>query len=180
MAAASAFLMKDYLGRSATEFGLYFMLFPAGYMLGNFISSRLAGRVSIETMVLVGSLLTALTIATQSVLILGGRVVPLTIFVPGFLITLAQGIAMPAAQAGAIRVNAELAGTAAGIGVFVQMFLGAVFAQLYGTIADGTPRPLAIVTGIAAALTIACGIIPYLAARRASARSTKSSRSCPQ
>src|SRR5579863_7393616 len=35
IAAASPFLMKDLLGRSATEYGLYFMLFPLGYTTGN-------------------------------------------------------------------------------------------------------------------------------------------------
>ena len=148
MAAASSFLMKDYLGRSATEFGAYFILFPIGFLLGNFISSRLTKRVSIETMVLAGSILTTLTIATQSAFVLAGIVVPLTIFIPGFLITLSQGIAMPNAQAGAIRVNAHLAGTAAGLGVFAQMFIGAVFVQFYATIADGTPIPMVITTAI--------------------------------
>ena len=42
MAAASAFLMTGYLGRSASEFGSYFALFPLGFFLGNLVSSRLS------------------------------------------------------------------------------------------------------------------------------------------
>ena len=41
--------LEDLLGRSATEYGLYFMLFPLGYCAGNLVSSRLSGKVAIIT-----------------------------------------------------------------------------------------------------------------------------------
>ena len=55
MASASASLMTELLHRPATEFGLYFLLFPIGFFTGNFISTRIGNRVSTETMVLAGS-----------------------------------------------------------------------------------------------------------------------------
>ena len=39
VAAASSFLMTGMLGRPASEYGLYFLFFPAGYLLGNFIAA---------------------------------------------------------------------------------------------------------------------------------------------
>src|SRR5882757_7862969 len=57
MAVAAATLMTELLHRPATEFGLYFLLFPMGFFTGNFISTRLGGRVPAETMVLAGSLI---------------------------------------------------------------------------------------------------------------------------
>ncbi len=39
----------------------------------------------------------------------------------------------------------RFAGTAAGVGVFMQNFGAAVFAQLYGIFADGTPRPMIMI-----------------------------------
>ena len=62
MASASASLMTELLHRPATEFGLYFLLFPIGFFIGNLISSRIGNRVSTETMVLTGSVLALVTV----------------------------------------------------------------------------------------------------------------------
>ena len=92
--------MTELLHRPATEFGLYFMLFPVGFFTGNFISTRIGTRFSTETMVLAGSLLAIATVTGQAVVLSSGLVTPLAFFIPGFFITMAQGIAMPYAQAG--------------------------------------------------------------------------------
>ena len=93
MASASASLMTELLHRPATEFGLYFMLFPVGFFTGNFISTRIGNRVSTETMVLAGSLLAMATVGAQALVLSSGCVTPLAFFIPGFFITMAQGIA---------------------------------------------------------------------------------------
>ena len=148
IAAASPFLMKDLLGRSATEYGLYFMLFPLGYCTGNLISSQLSGRVQIEKMVLLGATICVIAVSTQAALILAGFLSPLVLFLPGGTISFAQGLALPNAQAGAMRVKPALAGTAAGLGVFFQMALSAASAELYGLLADGTPLPMIEISSI--------------------------------
>ena len=76
---------------------------------------------------------------------------PLAFFIPGTFITMAQGIAMPYAQVGAMAEIPRFAGTAAGIGVFMQNFGAAVFSQLYGIFADGTPRPMIMIA-------VLCGV----------------------
>lgn len=165
LASATTFLMTDYLHRPATEFGFYFLLFASGYCFGNWLSSRLSGRVRIEDMVLAGSIILAATMAVMVVAIALGHISPLWLFIPGAIISIGQGIALPNAQAGAIRVVPELAGTAAGIGVFLQMFCGGLFSQAYGLLADGTPRPLLIIVSIASALTLLSGIAAYRLSR---------------
>ena len=45
-ATAASFIMKEMLGRPASEYGLWFMAFPAGFFCGNFVSSRLGGRAN--------------------------------------------------------------------------------------------------------------------------------------
>jgi len=166
MASASATLMKELLQRPSTEFGLYFLLFPIGFFLGNFVSSRVGSRVSNATMVLTGSLLAMTTILVQALLLLNGWVSPLAIFLPGCFLTMAQGIALPYTQVGAMAVIPALAGTAAGIGVFMQNFCGAVFAQIYGLIADGTPRPMVLVVSFCGLLCLIVGAFPFALARR--------------
>lgn len=165
MASASPSLMTELLHRPATEFGLYFLLFPVGFFVGNFISTRIGTRASIETMVLTGSVLALVTVAIQAVLLSGGLSSPSALFVPGFFITMAQGISMPYAQVGAMTEVPRFAGTAAGIGVFMQNFCGAVFAQLYGLFADGTPRPMVTIALLGGILTLIVGSIPMLKKR---------------
>jgi MFS transporter, DHA1 family, multidrug resistance protein len=165
-ATAASNLMKDMLQRPSTEFGIYFLLFPFGYLFGNFITSRIGNRAANETMVLIGSLFLIVTIAIQSALLLGGYVTPLSLFVPGFFITMSQGLSLSYAQAGAMATNLKLAGTAAGIGVFMQNFLGAAFAQLYGFLADGTVTPLTEVTAICAICGVCAALVPFWVARK--------------
>jgi DHA1 family bicyclomycin/chloramphenicol resistance-like MFS transporter len=166
-ATAASSLLKDMLHRPSTEFGLYFLLFPFGLLAGNFVSSRIGNRVANETMVLAGSLILLAAVATQSSLLLSGHVTPLTLFAPAFFITMAQGISLPYAQSGAMATNPKLAGTAAGVGVFVQNFCGAAFAQLYGLLADGTPGPLTVTTAISVLFALGAGVLPFLMARKA-------------
>jgi len=166
MAAASASLMKELLHRPSTEFGVYFLLFPVGFFLGNLLSSRVGNRVSTETMVLAGSLLSIVTVAGQAAALSYGMVVPLAFFIPGFFITMSQGISLPYAQVGAMAEIPPLAGTAAGVGVFMQHFCGAVFSQLYGLLADGTPRPMIMIAVLCGCLTLVVGAIPFLLKHR--------------
>jgi DHA1 family bicyclomycin/chloramphenicol resistance-like MFS transporter len=166
IASGSSVLMKEFLDRPATEFGTYFTLFPVGFLCGNFITTRLAGRVATEHMVLAGSILVVSTVAVQSAFLLSGHVSPLVIFVPGFFITLAQGISLPYAQAGAMGTVPHLAGTASGVGVFCQHFCGAFFAQLFGLLSDGTPGPMAATALLSAILCLAAGATPFILAQR--------------
>ena len=170
MSAASSFIMVDNLGRSPGDFGRWFVLYPFGFMVGNVISSRLTRRVSIDTMVIAGSVIIALAIVAQASFVIYGTLTPASLFIPGFFTTVGQGIALPNAQVGAIRVKPALAGTAAGLGVFAQMFFGGVFSQFHSIIADGTPTPMVITTSIAAVLMLACGIVPYAMRDRERAR----------
>jgi DHA1 family bicyclomycin/chloramphenicol resistance-like MFS transporter len=165
MAAAAAFLMTDYLGRPASEYGVYFLFFPFGYWIGNFISSRLSGRVAIDVMVFAGSTVLIMTALTLAALMVSGHINPLTIFIPGFMLTFSQGLALPNAQAGALSVDRDLAGTAAGIGTFAQFFWAAVFTQLYSWLDDGTPMPMVITVSLGACLSFAAGAIPFLRAQ---------------
>lgn len=165
MASAAASLMTELLHRPATEFGLYFLLFPVGFFTGNFISTRIGSRFSTETMVLAGSLLALASVLAQAAVLGSGLVTPLAFFIPGTFITMAQGIAMSYAQVGAMAEIPRFAGTAAGVGVFMQNFAAAVFSQLYGIFADGTPRPMIMIAVLCGVLTLISGAIPFLQKR---------------
>ncbi|HWE75730.1 MAG TPA: multidrug effflux MFS transporter [Stellaceae bacterium] len=166
IAAASPLLTKDLLGMGGVAYGLYFMMFPIGYTSGNWISVRLSGRVPVDTMVLLGSILAFLIFVGQAALILAGNLSPLLIFLPGGLVSFAQGISMPNAQAGAMRIEPTLAGTAAGLGVFMQMFLPALSSELFGILSDGTALPMIELTMIGATVALGAAIASYIFGRR--------------
>jgi DHA1 family bicyclomycin/chloramphenicol resistance-like MFS transporter len=161
LASGTAFLMQEVLHMPAAEFGLWFCLLAIGYSLGNLIATRTARKVSIETALLVASVGCVASIGLMAGFILSGNITPITIFAPGMLLTLFQGISLPNAQAGAINVAPHLAGTAAGIGVFAHMFGGGTFSQIYGLLSDGTPIPLVVTTATTAILTLVAGIVAY-------------------
>jgi DHA1 family bicyclomycin/chloramphenicol resistance-like MFS transporter len=167
MATASASLMADLLHRPATEFGLYFLLFPIGFFTGNFISTRVGNRISTETMVIAGSLLTMASVAAQALFFAYGGATPLAFFIPGTFVTMAQGISLPYGQVGAMKEIPRFAGTAAGIGVFMQNFCAAISTQVYGLLADGTPWPMLLMALACGFLTLVSGTIPMLLKRRA-------------
>lgn len=167
IASASPLLMKELLGESGVDYGLYFMLFPLGYMSGNWISSRLSGRAPIDHMVLLGSAIAFVALSVQTVLILTGHLSPLLIFLPGGMTSFGQGLSLPNAQAGAMRVAPALAGTSAGLAVFAQMFLSAVSAELYGIMADGTPLPMIELTMTGTVLALGAAAAAFTLGRRA-------------
>ena len=156
-APGAAIVMIDYLGFSPETYGYWFPLFPAGFLLGNLAAGRLSGRIPVETMVLASSLLQAATVGAFALFAAAGALTPWTIFLPAFFITFANGIGLSNAQAGAIRLAGDRAGTASGIGAFMQMFCGGLFVQLFGLLADGTAAPLVLVLGLTSALGLAAG-----------------------
>ncbi|MCX7310491.1 MAG: multidrug effflux MFS transporter [Hyphomicrobiales bacterium] len=165
MASAAASLMTELLHRPATEFGMYFLLFPIGFFTGNFISTRIGNRLSTEAMVTIGSLVALASVTGQAIALESGWVTPLAFFIPGTFITMAQGLSMPYGQVGAMAEIPRFAGTAAGVGVFMQNFGAAVFSQLYGVFADGTPRPMVVIAVLCGVLTLIFGALPLLQKR---------------
>ena len=164
--AGAAYLMVDALGRPGTEYGLWFMLGPLGFMIGNFLSGRLSGRLSADFFIVWGSVLTlagALTVATP---VLGFALSPLALFVPAGLLAIGQGLVMPQAQAAAMSVEPALTGTASGIVVFAQFLMGALLTQTVSAFYDGTALPTVLVVIGAASASCAFGILSVLHDRK--------------
>ena len=141
--AGAPYFMIDVLGRSATEYGLWFILVSAAFMAGNLVAGRFSGRIGLDRMVLTGSLLAVAGAGLALLLLLGGAWTPLALFGPMMAVGLGNGFSVPNAQAGAVSVNALLAGTASGIAGFSQMFVAALVSQAVGMLQNGTPYPMA-------------------------------------
>jgi len=140
--AAAPYYMIDVLGRSATEYGVWFIVISLGFMAGNFVTARLTRRIGLDRMVLIGSCIVLLGIGLAAGLTLGVAWTPAALFGPMVLATFGSGLAIPNAQAGAISVDPLLAGTASGLSGFTQMLVAALVSQAVGMLQNGTPYPM--------------------------------------
>lgn len=149
------YLMVFVFQRPATEYGLYFMLLSVGYIVGSFLSTRLSPRIGIDRTILVGSLSCFCGAAGVFGLAVGGIWGPLALFLPLALSTLANGLAQPNIQAGAVSINPALAGSASGFLTFVQMAVAALSTQIAGTFEHDLPVPLGAMLMIMATVGLA-------------------------
>ncbi len=164
---AAPFVVVRVLERPTTELGLLLMLMSGGFMVGTFLTARIAGRIGVDRMILAGSGLAVVFGAVMVALVLAGEWTVWAIFLPGAGMAFANGMIMPNAQAAAVSINPRIAGSASGLVSFVQMTTGAVFAQLAGVVQDGTPVPMVILVTAAAVLGFASIVILPRLGRRA-------------
>ncbi|MGB0631470.1 MAG: MFS transporter, partial [Alphaproteobacteria bacterium] len=159
LAAYATFLMNDHYKGSSGEYGLYFMLLTLGFMSGNFISGRLGNRVSTEYMVVLGCLTGIITVEllTAAVLMIPNE--PLALFLPGAVIGIAQGLAMPHAQAAAINAEPDLTGTASGIVMFLHFSAAAVASLFISTLYDKTFFPMIEVVFVLSICALVSGLV---------------------
>ncbi len=128
-------------------------------MVGNFVAARYSARIGADRMILLGSLGSlAGTLRDPGA---GARRLwtPWALFLPTSFGAFAQGVALPNTQAAFVSVDPQAAGTASGLGGFLQMGLAAVVAQIVGSIQDGTPYPMAIGMSLCAAAALISALV---------------------
>jgi DHA1 family bicyclomycin/chloramphenicol resistance-like MFS transporter len=149
-------IMVSVLNRPATEYGYYFVLVPAGFMAGNYLSRRYGGHVGIYRMIDIGSKISLLAITLTIALQLAGFRHPLTLFIPIAVAIFGNGLSLPNAQAGAINEFPKVAGSASGLTGFLQMGLSSAAAQLVAIIYNGTTYPLLLLMFSASLMSLLC------------------------
>jgi DHA1 family bicyclomycin/chloramphenicol resistance-like MFS transporter len=156
-ATAASFLAAEHLGADAAKIGWWFFAFPIGFMTGSFISGRIGANRSIEFMTMLGGVVGVANGALLAGWLYFGGVSMAALYIPGIFVSLAQGLSMPYAQAGAMAVDTELAGSASGAVVFSQFFWPAALQQLTGLLADGSWVPMAAVQFAAVTVALLAG-----------------------
>ena len=132
-------IMIDVLKRTPMEYGLWFFIISAGYMLGNFLSGRYTRAIGIDRMILLGCCITLAGGLLCFMAAIAGLLSPATLFVPMALAALGNGLTIPNGTAGAISVDPRLTGAAAGWSGFTQMACGAAASQLVGSLQNHWP-----------------------------------------
>jgi MFS transporter, DHA1 family, multidrug resistance protein len=161
-ATAASFLAAEHLSADASKIGLWFFAFPIGFMTGSFVAGRIGASRSIEFMTILGGVIGVANGALLAGWLYFGGLSMAALFIPGFFVSLAQGLSMPYAQAGAMAVDSELAGSASGAVVFSQFFWPAALQQLTGQLADGSWVPMAAISFAAVTVALLAG---WMAAR---------------
>ena len=147
-AGAPAVLIVGF-GIRPDDYGYYASLPPMGFLLGSFLSNRMAARFGVDGLIGIG---TAVVIAAGSLMIaltLLHTASPYVIIGPMILICCGSGLITPNAVAGSLGVKAGIVGAASGLSSFMQMAgaAGATAALSLG--ASGSPIVLAAIIAFA-------------------------------
>lgn len=157
------------LDGSSARLGLLMGVVPAGFIVGSRLTSRYAARYPVGTTVLAGRLLTCAGLLAGLLLSLFEVGNVLAFFGPCVFIGVGNGLTLPGANAGAMSVRPDLAGTAAGLAASMTIAGAAMVASVSGLFlaeASGT-RALFCVMFTTASLGLAAAVFVVLANRRA-------------
>lgn len=151
------FVAIDMLGMTGTEYGLYFILVPGGFMLGNFLTGRFSQRFGIFALVLAGSLITFLAVVGMFLAFLAGWYHPLALFLPMYAIGFGNGLTLANALAGAVSVRPDLAGAASGFAGALQVGSGGLATVVIGVLLSATHSIFPLVICMAALALLGVG-----------------------
>lgn len=133
------------LGIPPQDYGYYASLPPIGFLVGSFMSSRLARRLGVDNLIAIGSAVlipAGLAMVALAALHFSN---PYALVGPMILICCGSGLITPNAVAGSLGVKVGIVGAASGLASFIQMIgaAGATAALSLG--GSGNPLVLAVV-----------------------------------
>jgi MFS transporter, DHA1 family, multidrug resistance protein len=158
-AAGAPYVAIELMGRSPTEYGLYFALIPGGYIFGSFAAGRLAGRFMANWLILIGLTISLTAVVVMALIFAKGSMHPVTLFVPTFFICIGHGVLLPTGLAGVVNVKPELAGAAAGLAGSIQIGFGALVAPIVGATLFDSVWPLIIIMTVSVLLALAAFVL---------------------
>lgn len=138
-------------GISTAELGIFIGSITIGFMAGTFISTRIAPRYDVTTMMLAGRIVACAGLGAGVVILLSGELHIATYFGATIFVGIGNGLTMPSANAGALSVRPDLAGTAAGVNGALTLGGGAALSSLTGVLLYGDNAPLILLVIMLAA-----------------------------
>lgn len=105
---------------------------PVGFMLGNIVSARMAARIPLARMMLMGRTVTLAGVALAALLWTLGLIPPVGLVLLMTTIGFGNGLTLPTGMAGAMSVRPDLTGAAAGLSGAVMLLMGAVATSVTG------------------------------------------------
>ena len=140
---AAPYVTVELLGGTPSDYGLFFMPIAGSYMCANFLSARITMRVGVDRMISIGCMVILLATGTQFALIASGHVSLPVMFGCMAACSFGHGFAIPNGLAGAVSVDPNRAGSAAGLSGALQMGAGALSSFIVGFMLDDSALPMA-------------------------------------
>ncbi|MBW4653460.1 MAG: MFS transporter [Kaiparowitsia implicata GSE-PSE-MK54-09C] len=131
---AGAPLAASGLNLSPAILGLYMGSITGGFMAGSFLAGRLAGRLPVTTMLVVGRLVACGGLLFGLVLYAVSIDHVLALFGPCLFVGVSNGLTQPSANAGAISVRATHTGSAAGLDGAITVAGASLMAAVTGAV----------------------------------------------
>jgi len=117
-----------------SKLGFYLGSITAGFFLGSFLSGRYSKRYSLTTMMIAGRIAACTGLTAALIFFLLGYINELSLFGTTVFVGIGNGLTMPSANAGAMSVRPNLAGSASGLAGALTVGGGAVFTSITGAI----------------------------------------------
>jgi len=157
----ASYVMITLMGRTPTEYGLYFMTSAAAYMLGNLVAGRYSERLGINRMITVGTLIGLVGGIALAFVHYTVGLDPVTMFGCLAIASIGSGLSMPNGMAGAISVNPRRLGAASGLAGFLQMMMGALFSFAVGIFLETDAAPMVIAMLVAVTLAVTAHVAEF-------------------
>jgi len=138
----AAFVAVEVMGRSASGYAWWFVMISGSYMAGNFTSGRIGGRVGLDRMITIGTVLSMAGGFVMLAVELSGALTIESFFLLAGVMSVGNGFSMPNGFAGAVSVDPQRAGTASGLSGALQMGIGAVLMTAVGHTVDDSALPV--------------------------------------
>ena len=140
------------LGVGPGGVGFYIMLVPLSYIVGNFLTSRLAHRNDDRVMMFWGQVFALSGIGLMGVLAWAGMRSPMAFAAPLMLMGLGNGLLVPPALAGTVGLLPALAGSAAAVAGLTQQLMGALGGFAVGLLPQTDAKAFAVLMLLMAGL----------------------------
>jgi len=153
-------LLIGMLQVSAAEYGIYGALPAVGFIMGSFITRRLATSVNRGTLIQVGCGLCCLSGLLMTGLALGFAPTALAIAAPMIVFGLGNGLVMPSGNFGSMRAAPAMLGTSAALSGCMRMGSGSLGSLLATTLPNGSVVALGVlIISAALAATLAWRVL---------------------
>lgn len=130
------FIVSATLGESLTQYGFWFLFVAFGFMAGSFISAQLSAKLSHSSTVIIGHSLSLLGGLMMLVSLAIFEISYENVFITMALFTFGRGLSQPHLQSLSIASVEVNRASASGLLGFIQLLLGALLAQLVGTLVE--------------------------------------------
>ncbi|MFI1497215.1 multidrug effflux MFS transporter [Streptomyces platensis] len=141
----SPFLFQSVYGLSASAYGLVFATNAVGTVVAGALFGRLAGRLRLNSLLVIGVTLTVVSMITLMTLLVSGISTLPTTWACLFGLTFGFGILLPASTTIILAVGGDAPGAASGMLGGAQFVLGATAAPLPGVLGSTTAMSTAVV-----------------------------------